>query len=93
MKFRITKTNFSLIKEIFENNDCVEIELEPIIATATQAIYEQQIKQESCHQGYHFGYKEGYYARKNNEWKCGCGCGGNNCYLRFCDKFCQLYNK
>lgn len=88
MKFKIKKSPLDFL------NSGKEIELELVADTATEAIMLQQVNAEWFHKGYHQGFKEGYYARKNDEYRmCKCGCGGNNCGLRFCDNLCPYYNK
>ncbi len=96
MKFRINQTQFGVLESFFKANDSsfTEIELEPVLGTAFQAIYEQQLKTQAFHEGYHTGFKEGYYEGSKRENRfCKCGCGGNNCHMRFCDEFCKYMNK
>lgn len=94
MKFKISKLEFGKISSFFgeKASDTCEIELEPTDLTATQAIFHNEIKTRAFHEGYHSGFKEGFYQGKKPELKyCMCGCGGNNCALRFCDEYCHLY--
>ena len=94
MRFKISKNDFSLMSKFIKESNCYEIELEPVIETASQAMYEHSLKEKTFHEGFHQGFKEGFYeGRKSENRYCTCGCGGNNCYLRFCDKDCPLYNK
>lgn len=94
MKFKINKLSFKILESCFSKNsdDFQEIELEPVMETATQAVYEDNLKKEYFHKGWHVGYKEGYYEGRKRDY-CKCGCGGNNCHLRFCDENCPMYNK
>lgn len=94
MKFKITKSDISKMTDFFskDKSEFIELNLEPVDQTLTQAVYEQSIRKEAYHQGYHAGYREGYYDRKRIE-RCGCGCNGNNCSTRFCDEYCWMYNK
>lgn len=97
MKFKITKLNLETIMRSFPKNaeGYQEIELEPCDLTATQAMYEGEIRSRAYHQGYHTGFLEGFHQGKKPEIRkyCGCGCGGNNCFLRYCDKDCSFYNR
>ncbi|MFA6925172.1 MAG: hypothetical protein WC223_13085 [Bacteroidales bacterium] len=61
MKFKITKENYELLGRSFKEQDCAVIELEPIINTAAQAIFENQIRNEAFEKGIEYGYKEGFY--------------------------------
>lgn len=92
MKFKLSRQNFEIISEVFTGKETMvgEIELEPVIETAARAIYEEDLKAKAYHKGYHTGFKEGYWAAKNKY--CQCGCGGNNCFTRFCDDKCHLFN-
>ena|SRR3990167_11254823 len=94
MKFKITKQTLGFLQSKFDKDDSelAELELEPVYDTAREVVIQQSLQQESYHKGWHKGFKEGYYEAKNRSWKCSCGCGGNNCYLRLCDDKCPLYN-
>lgn len=61
MKFRITKNNFLLLDKKLKEEDVITIELEPVLDTATQAIYENHLKNEAFRKGIEYGYKEGFY--------------------------------
>lgn len=79
MKFKITKLQFGLLKSAFDSldNELGEVVLEPVIDTATQAIYEQQIKNEAFRMGIEHGYREGFYEGRCPEKKnkfCYCHC-------------------
>lgn len=92
MKFKITRSEFEMLSSAFsDKKDKVwEINLEPADQTATQAIYEQSVKQKAWHDGYHYGMKEGYYKAKNPEpYRCGCGCFGTKCALIHCGDHCK----
>jgi hypothetical protein len=91
MKFKIRKDQLDMLKNVFEKKDVFEIELEAVMETATQAVYEKNIRDTAFHQGYHYGFREGVHASRKPSF-CGCGCGGNNCHLRLCDEHCHLYN-
>lgn len=95
MKWKITKQALSFLQAKFDKNDSdfEEIELEPKLDTAKEAIIEQAKKQEWYHLGYHHGFKEGWYEGQKKDWRCTCGCGGNNCYMRFCDDKCPLFTE
>jgi hypothetical protein len=96
MKFKITKLNIETILRSFPKNSegYQEVELELVNDTASEAILRQNIENVAWYKGYHYGFKEGFYeGRKTENRYCKCGCGGNNCHLRFCDEFCPLYNK
>jgi len=52
MRFKIQKHQFDLLKNYFDNNDnATEIDLEPIVDTAREAIYEQEMKNKAFEQG------------------------------------------
>ena len=92
MKFKISKLSLDLAKRTAEGS--YEIGAELINDTATEAIIRQNIENNAYHKGYHYGFKEGFYQGRKLELKyCGCGCGGNNFHLRFCNDFCKFYNK
>ena len=95
MKFKITKQALAFLQNKFDkkDSDFTEIELEPVYDTAREAIMQQTVQQEWYHKGYHHGFREGYYERESEKWRCTCGCGGNNCWMRFCDNKCPLFNK
>lgn len=63
MRFKITKGKLEFLLKLFENQhtEFAEIELEPVIDTATQAIYEQDIKNRAYQMGLEYGYKEGFH--------------------------------
>lgn len=70
MKFKITSSQYELIKNFFDGKDknfVGEIILEPVDQTATQAMYEQSIKNTAWHEGYHYGLKEGYHKARKPE--------------------------
>lgn len=94
MKFKINKLQFKGLESFFDKktDDFAEIELEPVVDTASQAIFQQALQQEYFHKGYHHGYREGFYEARKKDY-CKCGCGGNNCNLRHCDENCWMYNK
>lgn len=88
---------FGLLDSKFKDSDTQEIELELVVDTVSEALLKQQLENTAFHKGYHHGYKEGWHARQKDEDRkntkfCLCGCGGNNCHLRFCDENCRLYN-
>lgn len=93
MKFRIRKEQFDFLSTKFKKEDIFDIDLELVPESATEALIFQQLEASAYHKGYHIGFKEGLYQGKKPELKyCMCGCGGNNCHLRICDKDCPLYN-
>lgn len=61
MKFKITKASFLGLSSLFEREEVGEIILEPVIDTATQAIYEQSIRNEAFRKGVEHGYAEGFH--------------------------------
>lgn len=79
MRFKITKGKLELLLKSFEKQqtEFSEIELEPIIDTATQAIYEQNLKNKAFADGVEYGYREGFYEgrcpeKKNRYCRCCC---------------------
>lgn len=94
MRFKIHKEQLGVLQKAFKDTEHTEIELEIVLDTATEAMLHQQIEARAYHKGYHHGFKEGFYQGKKPEIKyCTCGCGGNNCFTRFCDENCRLFNK
>ena len=69
MKFKITKSKLEFLLNYVNDSNITEIDLEPVIDTATQAIYEQQIKNEAFRKGIEYGYKEGFYEGRCPEKK------------------------
>src|SRR5688572_10208673 len=95
MKFRITKTDFDLLRPFFEGDVVAsykEINLEPVDQTLTQAVYEQEIRNTFYERGYEAGYANGFYKGRNikdlKEYYCSCGCDGTTCWNRHCGKKC-----
>ena len=66
MKYRITESDFSKLSDIFakSSKNHLEIDLEPVDQTASEAIYRSAITDDAFHRGYHFGWKNGYYQSK-----------------------------
>jgi hypothetical protein len=58
MKFTIRKESFNLLSKKFDEKDCTTIDLEPVIDTVTQAIYERNIRNEAYKLGLEYGYKQ-----------------------------------
>jgi len=79
MKFKITKYALSILQDKFDKNKnpFEEIELEPVIDTATQAIRENELKNEAFKQGYERGKREGYYEGRERGSYCDCRCNIN----------------
>ncbi len=61
MKFKITKSSFLGLSSLFEREEIGEITLEPVIDTATQAIYEQNLRNKAFREGIEYGYAEGFH--------------------------------
>lgn len=62
MKFTIRKRDLLMALNRFEKeDDNVQIELEPLIETATQAVYENDLRNQAYSRGMEKGYKEGFY--------------------------------
>jgi len=87
MKFKIKRFALEYALSLFkkEDHECTEIELEPVIETATQAIYEQNIKNKAYEQniknkafeeGLKYGYRKGFHERRS-------------CYKNSCCNCCQ----
>lgn len=74
MKFKIKKSSFDLLEKNFKNIDFVEIELEPVIDTATQFIYESELRNKAFKMGIERGYREGFYEGRCPEKKHKCFC-------------------
>lgn len=74
MKLKIKKDDFFKISSFFEKENCAEITLEPVIDTATQAIYEQELKNRAFEMGVERGYREGFYdgrcPERRNKYQC-----------------------
>lgn len=89
MRFRVNKLKVEQLLSMFsktpDTNAFEEIELEAVMETATQAIYEQQLKSEAWHKGYHVGLKEGLYKGRYPKM-CACGC---NCQIGCCGDWCR----
>lgn len=68
MKFKVSKHHLKFLLEQFEDakpDFFAEIELEPVMETASEAMAYQSLQNEAWHKGYHYGFKEGYYTAKN----------------------------
>jgi len=79
MKFKINKIQTNLILDSFSksDHDFKEIELEAVLETATQAIYETHLKNKAFQDGLEYGYKEGFYdgrCREKSPKYCLCNC-------------------
>lgn len=75
MRFKITKSKLEFLLKHCEDSPLQEIELEPVIDTATQIIYENDLKNRAYQQGIEYGYKEGFYEgrcpeKKNRYCRC-----------------------
>ncbi len=95
MKFKVTKGKIEDLLKCFERQHTreAEIELDLVKDTASEAILYCQMENNAFHKGYHRGFKEGFYQGRKPEIKyCMCGCGGNNCQLRYCDENCPMFN-
>ena len=81
MRFKITKGKLELLLKCFEkqHTEFAEIELEPVIDTATQAIYEQDLKNRHYKMGLERGYREGFYDGSCPEKRMKCFCGDHHC--------------
>lgn len=79
MRFKIKKSALTSALSLFKGDDehFAEIELTPIVDTATQAIYEQNIRNQASKAGIEHGYKEGFYhgmcPEKKSRYSC-CHC-------------------
>lgn len=67
MRFRIPKQTIDYLNLRFKKGeddfDVVELELVP--ETMAEALMKKNLEERAWHNGYHFGFKEGYYAAKN----------------------------
>ena len=64
MKFKIREDQFRILSSQFDEDDCAVIELDPVIDTATQAIYENEIRNKAFKMGIERGYREAMYDRE-----------------------------
>lgn len=91
MKFKITKSQLDLMRSCFEENSSklyqgvVEIELEPVIDTLSQAIYEQDLRNKFYGLGLKTGYRDGFYDGRYRE-RSPKYCVGHYCYECECNK-------
>jgi hypothetical protein len=74
MKFKITKSQVDILLGKFKKDDnpFEEVVLEPVIDTASQALYEQDIRNTAYKQGYDYGRKEGYLEGREGRAPCCC---------------------
>lgn len=78
MKFKIKKASLEMALSLLKKDDYfAEIELEPVIDTATQAIYENDLRNRAYQQGIEYGYKEGFYEGRCPEKR---------------NRYCRCYN-
>ena len=78
MKFKITKSQLGILSSKFKKDDnpFEEIELEPVIETASQAMYENDMRNTAYKQGYDRGRAAGYCEGKASRY---CPCGRFDC--------------
>ena len=77
MKFKINKIMYELMGKKFDETDTTFLELDPVFDTATQAIYDQQLRNKYFNEGLEYGYKEGFYdgsCPEKSPKYCNCSC-------------------
>ena len=78
MKFKITLPMIEQLKAGFLNykpDSYSEIELEPIMDTASEAILRQQLDRDAYDKGFEYGYAQGFHDGRRPEYVIGCDLG------------------
>ncbi len=81
MKFKIKPSMFEQLKAArlnYKPDSTSEIELEPIMDTASEAIIRQQLDQAAYDKGYKYGYAQGFHDGRRRDYVMGCDFGSKD---------------
>lgn len=78
MKFKIYKDQWERMRGMFGNGKYYEIELEPVMDTASEAIMRQQLDQVAYDKGFKYGYAQGFHDGRRPEYVMGYDLGSRD---------------